>query len=472
MAKKKKNGNVIHFQRTARFNSAIIVFLVFFVYVIGSIIGAMKKETISIYRVSASNINNNITCTGIALREEVNVTASKSGYLCYFVRDGEKIRNNSPVCTVDETGNLLASISIGTNDKSIFSSKDYQEIRSTIDTFKVSYRDEEFFNVKNFRGTIESKILELSNDVLMSEYQLQGAAVQSTVENVRAQYSGIVSYYQDGYEEMKPETLREEDFDRSQYSKKSLKTGELINSGSALFKIIPSEKWNICCKVSKEQAMTLLAKEELTFTINNSEIEMTSKFTTIELEQSTLIVLTLSQYMGDYIDDRFLSIEFILDRYDGLKVPNTAVLEKEVYKIPGEYVTSGNNSEDENTIVLAPVTKLDGTTTVENIELKIYKREDTNNDSVFDYYYVDETTFENIGSILRPGNNKKLAVSEFEKDVISGVYFANKGISQFMMVTIVKEGDEFTIVKDNGSLREYDNIVMDHTTVNENQTIY
>ena len=116
--KKRKNSNVIKLSRAARLNSAFIIFGIILVYVVASVIKSVSKEPITTYKVSSSNINNNIICDAIALRKENEVTTSKSGYLIYFVRDGDKIKKNAPVCTVDETGNVINSIkAAGESDK-------------------------------------------------------------------------------------------------------------------------------------------------------------------------------------------------------------------------------------------------------------------------------------------------------------------------------------------------------------------
>ena len=88
--KKRRNSNVIKLNRAARFNSTIIIFGIILIYVIASIFISLSKEPITTYKVGSSNINNNINCTGIALRNEIEITSGKSGYMIYFVHDGDK----------------------------------------------------------------------------------------------------------------------------------------------------------------------------------------------------------------------------------------------------------------------------------------------------------------------------------------------------------------------------------------------
>ena len=55
---------------------------------------------------------------------------------------------------------------------------------------------------------------------------------------------------------------------------------------------------------------------------------------------------------------------------------------------------------------------------------------------------------------------------------MTGVYLANEGIADFNEVEIVMSQDEFTILHDDGYLKEFDNVVLDSSQVEENQTLY
>ena len=66
---------------------------------------------------------------------------------------------------------------------------------------------------------------------------------------------------------------------------------------------------------------------------------------------SYFVVLPLKKYMVDYIDERFLNIEIILNKFEGLKVPNSALQDKEVYKIPKEYINESEKSSSKSVTV-------------------------------------------------------------------------------------------------------------------------
>ncbi len=467
--KNKNNKNIIRLSRTARLNSAFIIFGIILVYVVASVIKSFSKDPITTYKVTSSNINNNISATGIALRNESEVTSGKSGYLIYFVRDGDKVKKNSPICTIDETGNVINAIKqAGESEEgnALFTQADYTRIRNSIDSYKSSYTNESFYNIYNFKSEIESKVMDLSSQVMMQQINSGGAAISSTLQNIKASESGVVSYYVDGYEKKTPETLSDDHFNQTNYKKTSLKTGDIMSAGSTVFKMTADENWHIVCQISNEQAKTLQEESKLRFTVNNGPNEIKSKFSLLPKGENTYLVMPLNKYMVDYINDRFLNIEIILNKYDGLKVPNSAIAEKETYKIPKNYIQEDEDSSIKSVVVKRfeeNSTSTDASET--NVELIVYKTDE-------DYYYVSKDSFKDTDIVLVGSGKKEVPTLSLERDKITGVYLANAGIASFTEIEVIKSQDEFTIINDDGYLKEFDNVVLDASDVYDNQTLY
>ena len=85
---------------------------------------------------------------------------------------------------------------------------------------------------------------------------------------------------------------------------------------------------------------------------------------------------------------------------------------------------------------------------------------------------MNPDSFESTDVIVQMDTNDVISVSLLKSDDIYGVYQANEGIADFHQVEILREGDEFVIVSRNGSLRKYDNIILNSNKVKENQIIY
>jgi len=457
-----KNSNVVKMHKTVWTNTAIIIFIFVAVYVAGSLVRSLSKDTVATYKVVSSSINRNIKATGIALRNETEVKSSKSGYMIYYVRDGERVAKGKTVCTVDETGNIISTIeSIGSSDdEELFESSDYTAIRDTIDTYKSTYSDIQFTNIYNFRAQIESRVLELSNDILTEEMNKGGTSVKSTLENITSSASGVVTYYTDGFESKTTDTLTVNDFNSSNYKKSSLKSGDILNSGSTVFKLISDENWYIVLNLTPEQKENLDAVTNAEIRINNSSEVITCSCKFRDVGENTFMIMSLSKYMIDYIEERYLTIEIVQTEKTGLKVPVSAITTKDTYKVPKSYFADETFSS--NMTVMRQ--QEDGTTKETEISAISYKSDS-------DFFYVGQDTFEDTDFIVTAGG-EEVSVLTLERASLEGVYLTNGGTAEFIEIDKNEVQDEFALVSEDGTLKEFDSIVLNADDVTDNQTLY
>ena len=154
-----------------------------------------------------------------------------------------------------------------------------------------------------------------------------------------------------------------------------------------------------------------------------------------------------------------MEIELLLNRQSGLKIPNTAIAEKVFYRIPKEYVTE--NEQTENEITLRKETyDTDGSAVVRIITATVYDK--TDND-----YYVDTSLFEEGDYVLMKDSSKRYQISDTQ--TLTGVYNINKGYPIFREITILDENQEYCIVESNSAygLAQYDQIALDASTVKD-----
>ena len=458
------NRKVVRINREIKVNAATCFIAAILLYVLICGVMAAKKEPITIYKVNKSNVSNNIYLDGIAVREEKVLSTSKSGYLCYYIRDGEKIKNGATVCTVDETGQVYDVMSDSEQYEELLTSSDYQTVRSAISLYKATYRDEDFFSAYNFQTNLNNKVLELTNEILMQQISQGGNAV--ALSSVKSPCSGIVTYYLDGYEEYDINNVCVEDFDKSKYEKRTLKSGDSISSNTNIVKIIPSEKWSIIAPVSTEQIAAIKDEERISIRINNSNYSVYVPYELITGKDGTYINIKLDKYMQNFLSERFLSVEIMLEEDTGLKVPVSALVKKEVYKIPISFFSGGGNSTPSaNNRINIKTKNEDGEITIKQIRPTLYMTDD-------EYGYVDTASFTPTDVILNIDTNEESAVSLLSTAMLDGVYSANRGTAEFKRVTIIKTVDEFSLIDSDEELKIYDNIVLDSSKVTENQILY
>ncbi len=458
----KQPNHIIQLNKEIRANAATIVIAAVLLYVVISVITSLSKESVTIYQVSKGDVSNDISLQGLAIRDEVIVNTQSAGYICYYITDGEKVKKNSTVCTVDETGDIYNTDNHSDdNYNSLLTSNDYANIRSLISSYKLSYSDVTFYNAYSFETSANNKVFELINEVLMQQAGTSGYSLSS----INAPDSGLVTYYIDGYEGYQiSENIKASDFDKAGYEKKAMKSGDYADAGTPIVKIIPSEQWNIVAPISQDELTELDGQSYVKFRINNSNFTITMPFTIVEGSDGSYINIAIDKYMSNYLSERFVTIELIQSDETGLKIPNSALIEKQVYRIPLSYLSAGSNQNNENRLNLQR-TDDNGNKTIQQMQPKIYKTDDQ-------YAYIDPEGFEDSDILVNITSNATIAASLLEYYPLTGVYFANQGIAEFRQVTVIKTIDEFVLIKSGEELKAYDNIVLDAQSVTENQLIY
>lgn len=450
-----------------RMNIGTIIFAIIFFYIIIRILISLQKESLSIYEVQNSYIDTNISATALIVRQEELVNATSSGYVSYYVRDGEKIGKNKTVYTIDETGSIYEKIKDADSDAFELTNDGLSEIRTRISNFENYFNYASFSDVYNFHYDIENAVLELTNEAMIEQLtSLDDSSTDiSTYKKVTTTDSGIITYYKDGYENFDIHNFKASDINKSNYKKATLKTGEIINSGDPVYKLITSENWYLIAELSDKQVKELSDQDTVTVNIHNSSKNITCNFELTKQDNKNFIIISLNQQMVNYINDRFIDIVIIQDQNNGLKIPNTSITKKSVYKIPIDYLSQGSDSTSNN---LLNIKVLDdkGEVTLKQVSPDIYKTDD-------EYCYVDPNDFGQNDVLVNTQNNDTLALNTAEKAELQGVFCVNQGIATFRYIDVLYQDDEYTIVKPEVpySIVWYDRIILDQSLVKENQII-
>lgn len=441
--------------------------MIIFVYLIIRILISLQDVSLSIYEVQNSYIDTNINATALIVREEKLVNAENSGYVSYYVRDGEKIGKDKTIYTIDETGSIYEKVKDQDEEALTMSKEALDEVRTRISNYENYFDYSDFSEVYNFRYDIENAVLELTNEALIEQLTtLDGeGASSSTYKRVSTKEAGIITYYQDGYENFDINNFKAADVDKSAYQKKTLKTGEIINVGDPVYKLITSEKWNLVVPIQENQTFQFKDKSTVRINIHNSSKDVRCPFEMKEVDGNFFLILTMDKQMVNYINERYIDIVILLDQNNGLKIPNTSITEKEVYKVPIEFLTKGSDSSGTTCINLKKFDE-SGNVTLKQIQPDIYQKNEK-------YCYLDPNDFSLEDIIVNPLTNETLAIANVTKEHIKGVYCVNQGFATFRIIDISYKDDEYTVVNAgvDYSISWYDRIVLDQSVVTENQII-
>lgn len=458
-------NKITKYRRPLNLNIGMLIFATIFVYVVICVIMYFRTDHVVGYSVKEGSLSSNSIYKGIALRKEEIVTSTDAGYVNYFAREGERAAVGNLIYTVDETGRLSDYVQANESGENTLSDADLSELKTEITAFINGFDRTDFSGVYNFKYNVEGTVLKLANyNMLENVNALNSASSSSLITSCYAQESGIVVYSIDGYEDLTLQDMKAEYFDQDNYEKNHLVNNELIAKGDPVYKLSTAEDWSIVIQTDEETAQQLVDEEyiEAKF-LKNQDKAWASVTSYTNDDGDSFVALTFTNSMITFCTDRFIDIELLLEDERGLKIPNSSIVEKEFFIVPKEYVTQGGNSG--NYGVLLETYNDEGNATTEFVETPIYQETETE-------YYLDDTVLRAGNYIIKPDSTDKYAISKTGS--LIGVYNINKGYADFKQISILYQNDEYAIVKSNTvyGLNVYDYIVLDASTVNDNEFIY
>lgn len=460
-------NNISKYRHPININIGMIIFAVIFIYVVICIFMYFSTEQIVGYEVKEGALSSDNIYKGIALRTEKIITGADAGYINYYAREGERIAVNNLVYTIDETGRLTDTIKASETGENSLSDKDLTELKTEIESFAHSFDRTNFSDIYNFKYNVQGTVIKLANyNVLENVEALNEASNTTLINHYYAGESGIIIYSIDGYENLTLQDMNMEYFDQKNYEKTHLVNNELVASGDPVYKLSTAEDWSIVIPMDDEELARRLVEEEKYVEVRFLKNQYTSwgavdSFTNEKGE--TFVSLTFTNSMITFCTDRFIDIELLLEDERGLKIPNSAIVDKEFFIVPKEYVTQGGNSG--NYGVLLEIYDDEGNTTTEFIETTIYEETE-------EEYYLDDTVLRSGSYLIKPDSIDKYPVSRIGS--LKGVYNINKGYADFKQIIILYQNDEYAIVKSNTTygLNVYDYIVLDAEAVEDNDFVY
>lgn len=450
--------NIVKYKKKIHLNIGIVLFGIILFYLIATVIMYVATDRTTSYEVRMGSILNDISYTGMAIREESIVTSNQGGYVNYYTNTsikskvGTKIGIISPQEILENTG---ADNEQETSSKELTSDQQ-NTLGVLVQSFTDGFSDESFSDVYSFKDSVQSSISNISTASKENNLDQIVNSGNGAVSFAAAD-DGIVVYNMDGYEDLTVENVTPKMFDKTNYEIKAFYNNMKISSGDPVYKLITSENWTLVVPISKNTAAELQDKTSIKVRFKKDNQTLIARLKIEEKEKQPIAYLSFSSSMIRYADERFLEIEIIIEDETGLKIPKSAVVEKDFFVVPEEYLTRGGNSNDKG--VLKKTEK--GTAFV---PLSTYYT-----DSGLAYLSIED--LEQGDTILKPDSNMIYTLDETAS--LPGVYNINKGYAVFEQIKILCESEEYYIVEAGNtySLANYDHIALNAEKVKENDII-
>ncbi|MCR5421842.1 MAG: hypothetical protein K6E98_12655 [Lachnospiraceae bacterium] len=461
---KGKRASIKKYRHPININPGMIVFGFLFVYMIVVIISYFRSEHIAPYEVTKGSLAVNNTYNGVIIRKEKVVSSNFAGYINYYAREGEKVANNSMVYTVDATGKINDLMNNGTKEAVVLSAEEMSELKDSISNFSSGFDPLNYNETYDFKFNIQGTVLKIANyKVLSGIDKYRNGEYSDNINFGYAPESGVLVYSVDGYENFTAEDITKDLLYNEEYSKTQFSSNNLISDGDPAYKIITAEEWSILIEIDETKCRELEEEDYINVRFLKNNYTSWAAVSILRQDGTIFAKLDFNNSMITFATDRFLELELISNADEGLKIPNSAIVERTFYLIPEEYLTYGDNGNEEG--FLREAYMEDGTITTEFVNATIYASYDGQ-------YYVDEKTFKIGDYIIKPDSDEKYPISKQGK--LTGVYNINKGYADFKQITVLYKNEEYSIVKSNTKygLNVYDHIVLKGDTVDADEFIY
>ena len=459
MDSKEKAVPLGSYKRKREFNIGLVIFVVIFIYLFATVFMYTTRQRISIYEVRLGSISRDTTYLGVALREETVVSSELGGYIYYLQSPRSRVRYGSHLFAISPTQLQLDEAHMEELEEMHQDTRtDYQNLVLRSQHFNENFSLQRFSLIYSFRDEILYVPPEEIARRKIAEIDAIDTASYGLAEIVSASQDGILVLRIDGMEDVTKENFTAEIFDRANYEFTSLQDEMRVEAGNPAYKIVTSERWGIVIHIDHDMASYLGSMSWVNIRLELDQETLWAIPTIIRHGNQYFAYLSLDSAMVRYAEERFLNIELLLDEPQGLKIPRSAVIEKEFFLVPPRFI-SVNEAGGLTVYVLDGETAIPRTVTPYRVTPERY-------------IYLDSLLFERGSHLVDLETGATFTLRGTSS--LPGVFNINRGYAIFRPITVLSENYEYFIVRegDPHGLVNFDRIVRDGRSVRELEVVF
>ncbi|MDR2904266.1 MAG: hypothetical protein LBU77_07150 [Clostridiales bacterium] len=480
------------------------IFVLFIVYLCFYINLTLSKERLSETKIIMGSVETPQAYTGIIIRDEKTYQSAADGVSVFNVADGDRVKKGALVCEIKDAATVAQLESdLSVIEENILdmqeNRKDYSiyqsdiddlnnQIKKTIDNEAYLCAAADAVQTYDLKEKIEQK-LAMRNKMLLGENRGSLTSLVHDRENVEtrlsqsiqgiaAEESGIVSYLVDGFEaDLTPAdlyTLTKEQTTGKPTPPDAALLDETVAANDPVFKIVQSNNWYIAAYLPLTATDSWTPGDYQTLYIQNDDGDFQPLEVKIDAitptanEQEVYTVFKCNTFMIDYLGSRSLTFKTVSAVKEGYKIPNAAIADKTMLKIPKQYVfttdSGKTNGESQN------VMKKTDTANV-SVPISI-----ASSDDAF-VYVLQDISLLKFGDIVVNNQNADDTYQISELKNVKGIYVTNTGVMVFKEIHTEGQSSAnsaYTVIDPalNPAIKNQDNIISDVKTLDGTKKVY
>ena len=447
------------YRRRGDFNVGVLIFIFIFIYILATIITYATRTRIPTFEVRQGRVLADHTYIGVALREEQVVLAEKGGYVYYLHNNLSKIRLGAGIIAISPIPIPLEE-TLGDGhplETSIITNENHPPLiyytRNFMDTMDL----QRFGAVHTFRNDLTHSFHGTASEVRIARIDEIVARTGGDTQIFPSPSDGILVMGLDGMEGLTIDDISSELFLRGNDEVTLFEDQMHLNRGQPAYKLITNENWIIVIQVEDEIAPLLDGMTWARIRFLGDDVLAWVNPHVFTQGEEQFVAFSLNHSMIRYAHERFIPIELILEDQSGLMIPRTAVLEKEFFRVPSQFVVPRYTStgimqlgedgeEDFNLIRIYNITP----------EGDIYVN-------------PNEVPYGTV--LISPDTGETLALSATEP--LWGVFNINHGYAIFRFVNIIAYNEDYYIVEEGNafSLSNFDFIALIGDSVEDGEIV-
>ena len=330
---------------------AIIIVLVFLICFAYNIIALFLNPT-DTFMIDNGKISSSEESIGYLIREEKVFQGNnyKNG-ISQIKTEGQRVAKGDPIFRYYTNNEESITKKIAELDLQIQDALDQNKTIYSSDIASIDKQiEEKLMNISELNK--KSDILEIKKEIsnsltkkakLTGESSPSGSYIKELVakrskyeeqlnsgsEYIEATVSGLVSYKIDGLEEtLTPNSFS--DITEEYLSSLKIKTGQMVSSSNENGKIVNKNYCYIATILSSEQAQNAEVNNNVQILLSTGdEVTATIEYIAEQKSGKKLVIFKITNCVEKLINYRKISFEIIWWKATGLKVPNSAIIEKD-----------------------------------------------------------------------------------------------------------------------------------------------
>lgn len=483
---------VVHDRINRHLHVGIFIYIVVLLYIFLLAYNFMTKQPMSAMVVEKGRIEENANFKAMILRDEKIVFAKEKGEISFLAPSGSKLQIHHPICVVnrnEETKKLTQSKIYQEKDRlagnANLSKREFRQIQTELRDYRMANPTNPFVSLRQVKDNLSRQIDQYKGYLVVNDMTEYNRAIHRLEEyqhqiksNGTVYYSttsGLIDYSFDGMEDIQLDNFKLEDFKRQPQVINRLDKPQ-IEAGWPLFKEVDNLHYYFVSEIDAFAMRQLENKKNgyVTLSFPTKGIDVTVKIIQLEKRgESYIAVFQADRYFSKFNDHRFIDYAINYVDVNGLKVPNTAIVKRDLFKIPQSAISKTIKGDYQIQKKQLDAEKTGGETLIP-FRVKIYLKND--DDKTAYILPIENQTSLTIGDEIAYFEEKTGQSSlngQFyrlsAKEPLDGVYVLNKGYADFKPVIIDYNTDNYSLVRQNQaySIQIYDKIATDATNLEE-----